>query len=48
MLLSTHRIAIQPLDPTCVINSCEEMNAIAARLKSRNKKKRPISTVEEQ
>jgi hypothetical protein len=48
MLLSTHQIAVQPLDPKCVINSCEQMNAIAARLTSSKKKKRPISTVEEQ
>jgi hypothetical protein len=48
MLLSTHQIAIQPLDPSSMIDYCEEMKAIAARLKSRNMKKRSNSAAGEE
>lgn len=47
-LLSKRNIAIQPLNSSSIIDACEEMNAIAARLKSRNTKKRSISTAEEE
>lgn len=48
LLLATHSIALQPLDPKCVIDSCEQMNALAARLKCKNKMKRSISAAEEE